>query len=227
MNAAGPYVQDVARLLGEDLPLSCVYQQKVSLDDVHGVVPRDLPFTIDLDGQTIAWTDEERELLAADPATARLTAPMVGGIHCRPDGPESGKRIKLGWAYNKQSSDPHGPEPIDNQFPNIVLRGASRLQPGLARYIGRLPRGAHHYGGYYTMTEENRPLIGPMKTAGAYMAAALSGFGTMAACSSGSICAGWIMSGELPSYAKALSAMRYHDGSVMNDLSGEKDRGFL
>ena len=59
------------------------------------------------------------------------------------------------------------------------------------------------------------------------MAAALSGYGTMAACSTGSICAGWIVSGELPSYAKALSAMRYDDGSVMNDLSGEKDRGLL
>lgn len=227
VNAAGPYARDVARLLGEDLAVKCVYQQKISFEDVLGVVPRNLPFTIDLDEQEIAWTAEEKALLAGDPTTAHLAKRMVGGIHCRPDGPDSGKRIKLGWAYNKEPSDPHGPEPIDGSFPDIVLRGASRLQPGLAKYVGRLPRGAHHYGGYYAMTTENWPLIGPMKTPGAFVAAALSGFGTMAACMTGSICADWIKGDKLVPYARALSSERYEDPSLMAELSGEKDRGLL
>ncbi|MCW0983784.1 FAD-binding oxidoreductase [Agrobacterium sp. BT-220-3] len=218
VNAAGPFVRDVAAMLGEDLPVECVYQQKISFEDRQRVVPRDLPFTIDLDPQTLAWTDEEMDLLRENPATARFTEQMIGGIHCRPDGAVDGAWIKLGWAYNKTATDPHAPEPIDPEFPDIVLRGASRLQPGLARYVGRLPRNAHHYGGYYTMTKENWPLIGPSGTPGAFVAGALSGFGTMAACMTGSICADWVMGGPLVPYAKALSADRYSDPSLAGDI---------
>lgn len=227
VNAAGPLVRDVARLVGEDVPVSNVYQQKISFEDHLGIVPRDLPFTIDLDGPTLLWTDEERELLQSDPATVKFTKPMVGGIHCRPDGPESGKWIKLGWAYNSNASDPHDPEPIDPQFPDLVLRAASRLQPGLASYIGRLPRQSHHYGGYYTMTEENWPLIGPMKTPGAFMAAALSGFGTMAATMCGSICADWVVDRPTAPYADALTTKRYEDNGLMGNFSDGASRGLL
>jgi hypothetical protein len=105
-------------------------------------VPRTQPFAIDLDGQFLDWTDEERAVLAEDAATVRLTQAFRGGIHCRPEGPPQGKWIKLGWAFNDHSSDPRAPEPIDAQFPDIVLRGASRLQPRLRPYVGHLPRGA-------------------------------------------------------------------------------------
>lgn len=219
VNAAGPFVSDIARMLGEDLPVKCVYQQKISFQDREGAIARDLPFTIDLDGQKLAWSDEDRALLASDPTTRTLVEPMPGGIHCRPDGPVSGTWIKLGWAYNEAASNPHADEPIDPHFPDIVLRGASRLHSGLVAYIGRLPRGAHHYGGYYTMTEENWPLIGPMKTPGAYVAGALSGFGSMAACATGSICAAWITGSPLPDYAKLLTSERYADESFMAELS--------
>ncbi len=227
VNAAGPYLRDVAKLLGEDLPVSCVYQQKIAFEDREGVVPRNLPFTIDLDGQQLTWTEEERAILAEDPATARLTEFMPGGIHCRPDGAEDGKWIKLGWAFNGKASDPREADPIDEQYPDIVLRAASRLQPKLKSYIGRLPRGTHHYGGYYTMTDENWPLIGPMRTNGAFVAGALSGFGTMAACATGSICADWMMGGELVSYAKTLSLSRYDDPAIMAELAALQSRGML
>lgn len=227
VNAGGPFVRDVAGYIGEDVPVLNVYQQKISFEDHLGVVPRNLPFTIDLDGPTLSWTDEERELLESDPATEKFIRPMVGGIHCRPDGPESGKWIKLGWAYNSTASDPHDAEPIDPQFPDLVLRAASRLQPGLANYIGRLPRQSHHYGGYYTMTKENWPLIGPMRTPGAFMAAAPSGFGTMTATMSGSICADWVAGRAVPSYAEALTAKRYETGGLPDDLTESVDRGLL
>jgi glycine/D-amino acid oxidase-like deaminating enzyme len=219
VNAAGPFLKDIGAMLGEDLPVKCIFQQKIAFEDREGAVPRELPFTIDLDGQTLAWTDEDRELLASDPSTRRLVEPMNGGIHCRPDGAVDGKRIKLGWAYNDTSSDPHADDPVDPQFPDTVLRGASRLHPAIAAYVGRLPRGAHHYGGYYTMTDENWPLIGRMKTEGAFIAGALSGFGSMAACAAGALCAAWVTGQPVPEYAKALSSERYADEALMAELA--------
>jgi glycine/D-amino acid oxidase-like deaminating enzyme len=227
VNAAGPFLRDLAAMLGEDLPVSCVYQQKIAFGDRAGAIARTMPFTIDLDGQTLSWSDEERAILAEDAATARLLAPMPGGIHCRPDGPESGTWIKLGWAFNASASDPHAPEPIDPQFPDTVLRAASRLHPGLKAYIGRLPRGARHYGGYYAMTPENWPLIGPMRTRGAFVAGALSGFGTMAACATGAIAAAWVADARLPDYAHALSPARHANGELMAELAALKSRGVL
>ncbi|MCC6534588.1 MAG: FAD-binding oxidoreductase [Burkholderiales bacterium] len=219
VNAAGPFVRDIGAMLGEDLPVRCVYQQKISFEDRSGAIPRDMPFAIDLDGQHLAWNDEERELLAGDPAARRLLEPMPGGVHCRPDGRVDGTRIKLGWAYNAQASDPHAEEPLDPNFPDVVLRAASRLYPALAAYVGRLPRGLHHYGGYYAMTEENWPLIGPMRTTGAFLAGALSGFGSMAACAAGSVCASWAAGSPVPDYAKALSGARHADAALMAELA--------
>jgi glycine/D-amino acid oxidase-like deaminating enzyme len=225
VNAAGPFLRDVAGMLGEELPVKCIYQQKIAFEDRAGAIPRDLPFSIDLDVQTLAWTDEDRELLAGDDATRHLTEPMIGGVHCRPDGPASGRWVKLGWAYNEQASDPHLEEPIDPQFPDTVLRGASRLNPSIAAYIGHLPRGARHYGGYYAMTEENWPLIGTMQTEGAFVVGALSGFGSMAACAAGALCAAWVTGSELPPHALPLSRARHADKALMEQLeSGGKGR---
>jgi glycine/D-amino acid oxidase-like deaminating enzyme len=226
VNAAGPMARDIGALLGEDIPVKCVYQQKIAFQDREAAIPRDMPFTIDLDGQALAWSDEDRELLAAEPSARHLVLPMRGGIHCRPDGAADGTWVKLGWAYNDQASDPHGEEPVDPQFPDTVLRGASRLHPGLSAYIGRLPRGARHYGGYYTMTDENWPLIGPMKTHGAFIAAALSGFGSMAACATGALCAAWVTGRPVPDYARALSSERYADHALMSELA-ELGKGTL
>jgi glycine/D-amino acid oxidase-like deaminating enzyme len=219
VNAAGPSLRDIASMLDEDLPVRCVYQQKIAFEDRARAIPRDMPFTIDLDAQRLSWSDDDRELLAGDPTTRHLVEVMPGGIHCRPDGAVDGSWIKLGWAYNERGSDPHADEPIDPHFPDVVLRGASRLHPKLATYIARLPRGTHHYGGYYTMTEENWPLIGPMKTSGAYVAGALSGFGSMAACATGWLCAAHIAGSPLPRYAQLLSSERYEDERLMAELA--------
>lgn len=220
VNAAGPFLRDVAAMLGEDLPVRCVYQQKIAFEDREGAIARDMPFTIDLDSQVIAWSAEDRALLWSDPATRHLTTMLSGGMHCRPDGAVDGAWIKLGWACNDRASDPHAPDPIDPNFPDVLLRAESRLHPKLAAYVGRLPRGAHHYGGYYTMTPENWPLIGPMRTPGAFVAGALSGFGSMAACATGSTCAAWVTGASLPDYARSLSRERYGDAALMAELSG-------
>jgi glycine/D-amino acid oxidase-like deaminating enzyme len=75
-----------------------------------------------------------------------------------------------------------------------------------------------HYGGYYTMTRENWPLIGPMRTPGAFVAGALSGFGTMAACAAGSLCAAWILGQPRPGFARALGLERHGDRALMQSL---------
>lgn len=218
VNAAGPFIGDIAGMLGERLPVQCVYQQKVAFEDRAGAIARDMPFTIDLDGQTLSWSEEDREILASMPETRRFLDPMPGGVHCRPDGPVSGSRIKLGWAYNQSAGDPHDADPVDPQFPDLVLRAASRLHPQLAAYIGRLPRGSHHYGGHYTMTRENWPLIGATNTKGAYIAGALSGFGSMAACATGSLCAAWVTDRPVPDYARSLTLDRYENHALMKQL---------
>lgn len=227
VNAAGPFFLAVAKMLGEDLPVSCVYQQKIAFEDRERAIPRALPFTIDLDGQELAWTAEEREVLSEDPATAVLLQAMPGGIHRRPEGGDGGSWVKLGWAYNTTPSDPAGEPPIDPNFPDVVIRAASRLTPALGAYLGRLPRGARHYGGYYAMTAENWPLIGAMRTPGAFMAGALSGFGTMAATATGSICAASVAGAACPSYAAKLGLRRYDDPALITELTEGASKGVL
>ncbi len=218
VNAAGPFAGDLAAMLGVDLKLQNTFQQKIAFEDREGVIRRDMPFAIDLDPQFLDWEEEERAALAEEPEFKWLTEKMPGATHCRPDGGDHGKWIRIGWAYNVTPEAPRRNHPLDDQFPDISLRGATRLNPGLKTYLGKLPRNTHHYGGWYTMTEENWPLIGPMGVEGAFMNCALSGFGTMAACAGGELCAAWVAGGELPAYALDLSSERYKNDELMTTL---------
>lgn len=229
VNAAGPFVDNIAKMLGQGLPVKNIYQQKVAFEDTLQAVPRDMPFSIDLDRKLLNWSEEERELLAEDLDRAWLTQEMPGGTHCRPEG--KGKWVKLGWAYNERVSEPQqdlANEPaIDPQFPEIVIRGAAAFLPPLEPYIETPPTRFTHYGGYYTMTEENWPLIGPMGRNGAFVVGALSGFGSMSACAAGALCASWISGGYLPDYAGALSLARYDDAELIAGLQKTADKGLL
>lgn len=218
VNAAGPFANRIANMLGVDLPVYNTFQQKIAFDDRAGAIPRDMPFTIDLDNQRIDWTDEEREMLLADAEFQWLAKDMPGAIHCRPDGGDRGSWVKLGWAYNESPAEATWEPQLDDNYPEIVLRGAARLNPRLKTYYGQLPRTMHHYGGWYTMTEENWPLIGPMGPDGAFMNCAMSGFGTMAACAAGELTAVWVADAERPPYARAFSLARYEDSGLMQSL---------
>ena len=226
VNAAGPFAPNIAGMLGVNLPVHNTLQQKLAFEDTARAIPRDMPFSIDLDRQTIGWTEEEREMLYEDSALARFATEMPGAVHCRPDGGAHATRIKLGWAFNERTAAPAWNPRLDAHFPEIVLRGASRLNPSLERYLGTPPHRRHHYGGWYTMTGENWPLIGPMGPEGAFMNCAHSGFGTMAACAGGELCAAWVADAPLPGYAKELSLQRYRDEDLMSLLS-TLNRGVL
>ncbi len=226
VNAAGPFADRVAAMLGVDLPLHNTFQQKIAFEDKAGVIPRCMPFSIDLDRQQIDWQDEDRKLLLQKPGLRWLAEDMPGAIHCRPDGGDRGKWPKLGWAYNRTPATATLSPPLDDAFPEAVPRGAARLNPSLKAYYGRLPRNTRHYGGWYTMTPENWPLIGEMGPEGAYMSCAYSGFGTMAACAGGELCAAWIAGAELPGYGRGFSLQRYRDTALMQQLHGS-NRGLL
>jgi glycine/D-amino acid oxidase-like deaminating enzyme len=222
INAAGPFVADVAAMLGVELPVTNLFQQKLAFEDTIGAIPRDMPFSIDLDERILNWTDDERDALAEDPELAWLTGPIAGGTHCRPDGGPHGKWVKLGWAYNSVPSEPQqdlANEPcLDPQFAEIVIRGATALNPALAHYIESPPARRAHYGGYYTMTGENWPLIGPLGPDGAFVIGALSGFGSMAACQAGRMCAAWACGADLPDYAEDLSLARLQKPELLSEL---------
>jgi len=221
VNAAGPFANNISKMLDITLPVKNILHQKIAFPDQLGTIPRKMPFAIDLDSQQIDWSAEERELLKEDSGLAWLADEMPGSIHCRPEGGDNGNWVKLGWAFNHVPSEPTFEPHFNEHFPEIVLRGAARLQPALKAYYGRLPRSMSLYGGYYTMTEENWPLIGPTQTEGFYINCAMSGFGTMAACASGELCAQWLLGIEKPTYAKDLSMVRYNNTPLMEDLNSQ------
>ena len=231
VNAAGPFANDIAAMIGVDLPLRNVFQQKLAFDDNRNAISRTLPFSLDLDDQELDWTAEERGLLADDPDLAWLLNPILGGTHCRPEGGDKRTWVKLGWAFNRDPSEPQQEltnDPHFNpQFPELILRAASRLNPSLKQYCESFPDRWTHYGGYYPMTNENWPLIGPLGVDGAFITGALSGYGCMAACAAGSICASWIVDGDLPDYASQLSLARYDDDDLMAEIMNSPSKGIL
>ncbi len=227
VDAAGPHAAEVAAMLGVALPVHNVLQQKIAFEDVAGAIPRDLPFSIDLDAGAIGWSDEERALMREEPSLRGYLDEMPGGTHCRPEGGVRGRWIKLGWAYNAAPVRASRAPELDPRFPEIVLRGATRLHPALSAYAERFPRNMTHYGGHYTMTEENWPLIGPLGVENAFVAGAMSGFGTMAACAAGELTAKWVLDEPLPDHATALSLRRHDDAALMTELRGARSRGVL
>lgn len=214
-------------MLGTELPVKNILQQKIAFEDKASVIPRAMPFSIDLDEQIIEWDEDEKALLATEPQFQWLTRTMPGGIHCRADDGDRGTWVKLGWAFNDADTLPTMEPALTDTYPEIVLRGAARLNPALKTYYGRLPRSLHHYGGYYTLTDENWPLIGQMNIEGAFVVGAMSGFGTLAARAAGQLCAQWVLSAKQPTYAATLSPQRYSDQKLMAQIGALANRGIL
>jgi len=223
--AAGPFVEELAGMLGIELPVQSFLQRKIVIPDPERIIPRDMPFTVFADPQTLHWSDEEAELIDDNPDYQWLLDEFPGGLHVKP---ESNDQIKLGWAYNRASESPRWDPRDDISFPSIVLRGASRFIPALDRYVkDRIPTPVVQYSGYYTRTRENWPLIGPLGPEGLYTVAALSGYGTMCACAAGELCADWMMGGSLPDFARNFHPDRYSDQTILAEIDGLESDGQL
>jgi glycine/D-amino acid oxidase-like deaminating enzyme len=226
VDAAGPYFHQVGTWLGLDLPVVSEIHMKVAFEDGLRVIPRDAPLLIWNDPQFLPWRDEERSMFEVESEDAWLLSEFPAGAHTRPEGGPDGATVLMLWDYRTQVIEPTFPVPLDPQYPEIALRGLSAMLPRLEAYVERTRRPALD-GGYYVRTRENRPLIGPTPTTGAYLIGALSGFGIMGACGAGELLAATVTGASLPSYAPAFSLQRYQDPEYVRQLDRWTARGEL
>ncbi|MBN1149344.1 MAG: FAD-binding oxidoreductase, partial [Anaerolineales bacterium] len=217
VNAAGPFLKEVGRMLGVDLPIYNELHLKVAMQDALGVLDRAAPLVILSEPQTLEWTEEERDLLREDNTLKWMLEELPSGVHARPEGPPEGQIILLIWEYHTMQVEPVWPLPLAPEYPEVVLRGLVRLIPGLRAYLEKAPR-PRLDGGYYTKTRENRPLIGALPVQGAYLIGALSGFGVMSSCAAGELLAAHVTGSPLPPYAPAFALERYDDPLYQRQL---------
>jgi glycine/D-amino acid oxidase-like deaminating enzyme len=227
VNAAGPFVKEIGEMVGIELPVSCELHAKISYQDYLGLIPRTAPLYYWADPQLLPWSQEERTLFAESEETQWLLGPFPSGPHGVPEGGTGSKIQLILWTYDVHTMEPIVPLPaIDLHYFEIVLRGLSRMIPGLQAYFDRLPKPTVD-GGYYAKTRENRPLIGPLPVQGAYIIGALSGFGIMAACAAGELLAAHITGREVPSYAPWFLLERYEKPEYQTLLENWDDSGQL
>jgi glycine/D-amino acid oxidase-like deaminating enzyme len=226
VNAAGPMLKEIGRMVGVDLSVFSELHLKMSFGDHLGAVPRNAPMLIWTDPIRLPWTEEERAVLTESEETRKLLEELPSGVHTRPEGGAQ-SNILLGlWAYHTPPVEPAFPFPIDPRYPEMVLRGLATMIPSLKPYLNRLPK-ASVDGGYYTKTRENRPLIGKLPVEGAYMIGGVSGFGVMAGCGAGELLAAHLTDNNLPHYASAFSLERYKDPDYQKLLETWAESGQL
>jgi glycine/D-amino acid oxidase-like deaminating enzyme len=226
VDAAGPFLPKVAKMLGVELPVFSELHLKVAMPDPLEAVPRSAPLLIWNDAQRLPWSEEESQVLLEDQADAWLLNEMPAGVHTRPEGGAESNIILILWEYHSQRVEPVFPVPVDSRYPEIALRGMAAMLPGFQAYFERPPR-PYLDGGYYTKTPENRPLIGALPVDGAYVIGALSGYGLMSSCAAGELLAAHVTGSELPAYAPAFSLERYADPAYQRLLQSWGDTGQL
>lgn len=220
--AAGPFINHLASMLGFEFPIWNTLQRKFLIPDTKHIIPQDMPFTIYADEQYLDWSDEEKAFFETEENLKWLTQKFPGAIHIKP---ESG-RIKMGWAFSTEEVTPQWEIPSFEHFPQVVLKGASRFIPDLAAYAENIPTPLIEYGGYYTRTKENWPLVGPTEMDNVFVVGALAGFGSMTACSVGQLCAQYVCEQALPWYADYFHPNRYNNPAMQEvldnlDLDGQ------
>lgn len=223
--AAGPLAKPVAAMAGVDLPLFSELHLKVVYRDHLGVIPRDSGMTIWADPQMIDWSEEERAGLA-DLGRDELMSEMPIFCHFRPEGGDDSPYFVALWEYHRNVLEPTWPLPGDPLYPEVVMRGLTTMVPALAPYLDGLPESSVD-GGYYTKTEENRPLVGPCGPDGFNVVVGLSGFGVMASAACGELAALHVVGEELPEYADAFLLSRYEDPAYLASVEEETDTGQL
>lgn len=210
VNTAGPYIADVARMIGVELPVFNELHGKIALRDEMGIIPRDVPLMIWEDPVELVWSEEEREELVQDPETAWLLETFPAGVHFRPEGVGDSPILLVLWTYHLDPQPVVWPPSFDPEYPEIVMRGLARMVPGLEPYLGKMGK-PYVDGGYYCKTRENRPLATPLPVKGAYLFGAVSGFGIMASQAGAELLAAHITGSPLPDYAPAFLLSRYDD----------------
>jgi len=217
VNCAGPFINNVAQLMGLDLPVFNELHAKFSLKDSHNIIPRDVPLMVWNDPVHLHWSNEERAELAADDETRWLTELFPTGVHFRPEGFGESPILLMIWTYHIEPQAVVWPPKFDPEYPEIVMRGLVNMVPRLKPYIERMEK-PWIDGGYYCKTQENRPLITPLPIEGAWLYGAVSGFGIMASQAGGELLAAHIAGSSLPTYAPAFLLSRYEDSEYQKLL---------
>ena len=210
VNAAGPMISEIGQMMNIELPVFNELHGKVSFTDSLSVIPRDAPMMIWSDPVKLPWAEEEKADLEAFDDTRWLTEKFPSGVHFRPEGLGHSPVVLMLWTYDLAAQEPVWPPTFDHSYPEIVLRGLSRMVPGLTAYFTRMGK-PWIDGGYYCKTQENRPLIGPLPVKGAYIIGAMSGYGIMASQAAGELLAQYITGADVPDYAPELRLERYED----------------
>lgn len=226
VNAAGPYFGSTGKLCGQDIPVRTELHMKVAFKDSLGAVNRDAPLLIWDDPQLLDWSHEEAEDLKYDPDTRWLTEPFPSGAHTRPEGGAGSDMVLMLWEYQDKEMEPSSNPPLDEYYPEVALRGMTRMIPALKGYYGRTPRPLLD-GGFYTKSRDNRPIVGPTSVKGLFLTGALSGYGIMSACGVGELISQHISGGELPSYSSAFLLDRFNDPAYLKWMESVTDSGQL
>ena len=226
LNAAGPYFKSIGNLCGLDIPVKTELHLKVSFRDSLGAVNRDAPLLIWDDPQRLDWSQEEAEDLKNDPDTKWLTDPFPSGAHTRPEGGPGSDMVLMLWEYQDKEMEPSSNPPLDEVYPEVTLRGMTRMIPALKGYYGRNPR-PQLDGGFYTKSRDNRPIVGPTSVKGLFLSGALSGYGIMSACGVGELISLHISGADLPKYSNAFLLDRFNDPDHLAWMESVTDSGQL
>ena len=222
VNAAGPLLNEVGDMLGIEIPVFNELHMKAAFNDTQGVVGRDAPLLIYVDEQKLDWSEDDRAYLMEDEETRWLTKILPSGAHVRPEGAAQAESIILLWDTHNKPVEVVIPPSLDPMYAEIALRGLCKLIPDLHGYVERMPK-PYLDGGYYTKTQENRPLACPLYIEGAYVIGAMSGFGIMASPALGELVASHITNTSLPEYALAFDLARYEDPDYQKALESWGD----
>ena len=90
VNAAGPMLKEVGRMVGVELPVFSELHLKMSFSDHLSAVPRNAPMLIWTDPIRLPWTEEERAVLTESEETRKL----LGGTSIRCSYPTRGRSAK-------------------------------------------------------------------------------------------------------------------------------------
>jgi glycine/D-amino acid oxidase-like deaminating enzyme len=222
--AAGPFINKIAKMLDLEFPVTNTLQRKFIIPDPDNIIPKNMPFTIYADSQYLDWSKEEVDFFSSDEKYKWLLNKFPGGLHIKPET----EGIKLGWAFQTKQINPTWEIPNFDFFPQVVLKGASRFIPKLARYENNIPTPLTEYAGHYTRTNENWPLIGNTNLDNVFVVGALAGYGTMGACAAGKLCSSYVLDkSELPDYATYFNPLRYENEVVKKEMSEINNDGQL
>ncbi|MBI3177115.1 MAG: FAD-binding oxidoreductase, partial [Chloroflexi bacterium] len=100
VNAAGPFLKNVGRLLGVELPVFSELHLKMAFDDHLRIVPRDAPMLIWNDPVLLPWSQEERGYLSESEETRWLLEELPSGAHLRPEGGADSTLLLMLWPYH-------------------------------------------------------------------------------------------------------------------------------